>query len=74
MICPSCHGDGFVRYPYPCEMCGGSTVTYCCEGESSTECVHVSSPYCWCGGGNDCPEFQETGKAGAACVPVPVRL
>jgi RecJ-like exonuclease len=62
MICPECHGDGFVRYPYPCETCGGSTVVYCCEGERSTEPEHWLL-YCWCGGGNDCPKFQEARKA-----------
>lgn len=43
MICPSCHGTGKLTgriggvdhtYPQlPCAECGGSGVSYCCDGE-----------------------------------------
>jgi hypothetical protein len=34
MICPSCHGAGYVRrVHYPnCPECNGQGITYCCEG------------------------------------------
>jgi hypothetical protein len=42
MKCEACHGRGVVLrrsypgnelFPYPCEICGGSGLAHCCEGE-----------------------------------------
>lgn len=56
MICPTCSGDGFVKYPYPCNECGGSGRAPCCDGASNDAPSqvhpalrdHVASPECWC--------------------------
>ncbi len=40
MICPDCFKGYVLRrsfpgnevFPYPCETCGGSGVSYCCDG------------------------------------------
>jgi len=45
MRCESCHGTGLVLrrswpgnelFPYPCEQCGGTKFSHCCEGDCAT--------------------------------------
>ena len=55
MICPTCHGKGYVRSPYipdlglwvhsPCPDCGGCGIAHCCDGiDMPTPQTHDKEP------------------------------
>lgn len=60
MICETCHGVGFVTHfspARPCEECGGTGWTHCCEGlrpdnqpqpRIHPAFNHSPAPDCWC--------------------------
>lgn len=61
MICESCAGLRVTVYGLPCDDCGGSGITSCCDAAGSGDNVvplpvhpqceprrHLSSPGCWC--------------------------